>query len=252
MSKLRGLFCGLGLTALIGLSAGEARAGSLTLTVMSGSTTVYTITGNATSVSPNLTTLNNDLKLDGLGAYKFTGLGGSANTSPGASGSSFVASGGNLQVTAGGAGEGSPLTVIVSESGFSAPTSGTTNTLVATTGANYGNVAAGTTSDTASLRDATPTTYTTPPATADFAGTALATGSSSLPIASFMSPVTLTNTLTLSLTGITGTGSNGFSGQTTITTNGTIPEPTSIIMMLTGMPLPLVVLGLLRRRRAAA
>jgi hypothetical protein len=31
-----------------------------------------------------------------------------------------------------------------------------------------------------------------------------------------------------------------------------IPEPASLVMMLTGMPLPLVVLGLLRRRRAAA
>jgi hypothetical protein len=44
-------------------------------------------------------------------------------------------------------------------------------------------------------------------------------------------------------------GSVGFTNKVTVTG---IPEPASVVMMLTGMPLPLVVLGLLRRRRAAA
>jgi hypothetical protein len=41
--------------------------------------------------------------------------------------------------------------------------------------------------------------------------------------------------------------------QITVSTKfvSAIPEPASLVMMLTGMPLPLVVLGLLRRRRAA-
>jgi hypothetical protein len=250
MSKLRGLFFGLGLTALIGLSAGEAQAASLTLTVMSGSTTVYTVTGNATAVTANVATVNNNLSLDGLGAYKFTNLGGSSSTSSGASGSSYVESTGILTVTPGGAGAGSPLTVIVTEGGFTAPTSGAMNTLDAFTGANYAGVSTGTQSDTGSLTDATPTTYMTGTATANYTGTPLATGSASTPITSFVSPITLTNTLTLAINATSGTGSNGFSGQTTITTSA-VPEPASLIMMLTGMPLPVVLLGLLRRRAAA-
>jgi hypothetical protein len=31
-----------------------------------------------------------------------------------------------------------------------------------------------------------------------------------------------------------------------------VPEPASVVMFLTGMPLPLVVVGLLRRRRRVA
>jgi hypothetical protein len=37
-----------------------------------------------------------------------------------------------------------------------------------------------------------------------------------------------------------------------VTSTTVIPEPASLILMLTGMPLPLVVMGLIRRRRAAA
>ena len=55
------------------------------------------------------------------------------------------------------------------------------------------------------------------------------------------------NSATINLTA----GSNQFSVAARFNANA-VPEPASIIMMLTGMPLPLVVMGLLRRRRAAA
>jgi hypothetical protein len=62
---------------------------------------------------------------------------------------------------------------------------------------------------------------------------------------------TLANSDVLSMKG----SSLGATDQFTVASRFTaraIPEPASLVMMLTGMPLPLVVLGLLRRRRAAA
>ena len=43
---------------------------------------------------------------------------------------------------------------------------------------------------------------------------------------------------------------DGFNTQATVTAT-TIPEPASMVMFMTGMPLPLVLVGLLRRRRLA-
>jgi len=55
---------------------------------------------------------------------------------------------------------------------------------------------------------------------------------------------------------ISGNGANPNAkdvfGSATTLTAGPIPEPASIVIFLTGMPLPLVVVGLLRRRRRAA
>lgn len=62
----------------------------------------------------------------------------------------------------------------------------------------------------------------------------------------------LGNMMTISLA--SGTSSvpvkDGFNTQATVTAT-TIPEPASMVMFMTGMPLPLVLVGLLRRRRRA-
>jgi hypothetical protein len=65
----------------------------------------------------------------------------------------------------------------------------------------------------------------------------------------YVQPYALTNQITLNIRG-TGNANNsiiGFQGSTTITA---VPEPASLVMMLTGMPVPLMVLGMLRRRKA--
>jgi len=63
----------------------------------------------------------------------------------------------------------------------------------------------------------------------------------------------ITSKLVITMTG-NGSASNNstdvFSNTTTLTASS-IPEPASMVLFLTGMPLPLVVLGLLRRRRRA-
>jgi hypothetical protein len=65
----------------------------------------------------------------------------------------------------------------------------------------------------------------------------------------YITPYALTSTLTLHITG-TGNANNsivGFQGSATLMA---VPEPASLVMMLTGMPVPLMVLGVLRRRKA--
>lgn len=65
----------------------------------------------------------------------------------------------------------------------------------------------------------------------------------------YTTPYALTNQITIHVTG-NGTSNNSivaFQGSTVITA---VPEPASLVMLLTGMPMPLMVLGMLRRRKA--
>jgi len=66
-------------------------------------------------------------------------------------------------------------------------------------------------------------------------------------------PYALVNQVMIQITGggSTPNAKDVFGSATTLTAGG-VPEPASIVMFLTGMPLPLVVVGLLRRRRRAA
>jgi hypothetical protein len=85
------------------------------------------------------------------------------------------------------------------------------------------------------------------------AGASTLSGSQNVPgsttFSPYATPYALTNQIILHITG-TGNSNNsivGFQGSTTITS---VPEPASLVMMLTGMPVPLMVLGMLRRRKA--
>jgi hypothetical protein len=66
----------------------------------------------------------------------------------------------------------------------------------------------------------------------------------------YVQPYTLTNQITINLTGngATNNAVDAFQGSTTIMA---VPEPASLVMFLTGMPVPLMVLGMLRRRKAS-
>jgi hypothetical protein len=257
MSKLRGIFLSLGLAAIAGLTASEARAGTLTITVMAGTTTIYTQSGGATTLNvgtAGLTALNNTLTADGFGGYHFNGLQGSSNNGTTSTTNAYILTSGSVTATPGGSGTGTPLTIILNEGGFTAPSSGAVNTLAAFTQANYGTVATGAQSDSGSFSDSSspPVTMSTGTATADYSGSPISQGSSSATVPPYMAPFSLSNTLNVSITSSpsSNNGSDGFSGQTTLTATA-VPEPASIVMMLTGLPLPLVLLGLLRRRAAA-
>jgi len=233
--------------------AGEARSETLTLSVFAGTDTtaspIYTTTGGATSVTADTGILNGALAGAGFGAYSFGVLGGTSNN-PGSTQigvGAFILTTGSLSVSAGGSGEGAPITVVLTEGGFTLPTNGPSLTDTAT--ANIGGASSASQSSTGVFTDATGASVATP--------TSLLTSSGSVTtsagLAPYAIPFTLDSQTTLSLVSASRNplvpGANGF---TQLVSTTAIPEPASLVMMLTGMPLPLVVLGLLRRRRAAA
>jgi hypothetical protein len=85
------------------------------------------------------------------------------------------------------------------------------------------------------------------------AGSSTLSGSQNTPgstsFAPYVTPYALTNQIVLHLTG-TGNANNSIAGFQGSTTLMAVPEPASLVMMLTGMPVPLMVLGVLRRRKA--
>jgi hypothetical protein len=258
MARHRGLFLALGFCALIGLTARESRAESIIMTISwtGGSITVDTAVSSQflgagssdTNLIVNVGAVNSFLNSNGS-AINFTGTLGAGSNFPGGNPNPLVAN-----LTAGGTavlngtGTATSITISVSEAGFTTP-SGLPGTLSSTQTAI---IAPGVVPiTTGGMNQSSTSSYNTTltPTLATDVGT-FQTNSVKLtsPIAS---SYTLDNTTTIDLT-----GSPKASGTTdqfqTLTTLTAVPEPTSIIMMLTGVPLPLVVLGLLRRRRAAA
>ena len=57
--------------------------------------------------------------------------------------------------------------------------------------------------------------------------------------------------MTINLAANPSSPTDGFTGSVRVTGTA-VPEPASMVMFMTGMPLPLVLVGLLRRRRRAA
>jgi hypothetical protein len=249
MMKHRGLILALGLTALLGLSARESRAANMQLLVIYGGST-FTFTGTQNAVTPSLTVLNGDLAGSG---YSFTGIGGSSNNGF-ATTNAFVADSGTLQVTAGGT--GGPLTIIVTETGFTAPASGTGNTMLSTQGATFTNTTTassqmdvGNFMDNGSVNQSLPTSPSTLFGTTPASQSASATAG----LPAYAIPFTLTSTTMINMGAASSSspGNDVFTSTTSVQAT-VVPEPASLILTLTGMPLPLVVMGLLRRRRAAA
>jgi len=70
-------------------------------------------------------------------------------------------------------------------------------------------------------------------------------------ISPYVTPYALTNRIIVDITG-NGSANNSVVQANSATTLASVPEPASLVMFLTGMPLPLVVVGLLRRRRRVA
>lgn len=96
----------------------------------------------------------------------------------------------------------------------------------------------------------------TPPNVIPIPATGMSNASASSPtlstgVAPFVVPYALTNLMTIDVTG------NDAGNATVIqansgTTLSSVPEPASMVVFLTGIPLPIALVGLLRRRRAAA
>jgi hypothetical protein len=242
MQRHRGLLMSLALSAVMGLMGTQANAGSISLSVDLNGVVIFTATSIAPdqSVSAALAGVNSALAAHGS-AYRFTGLSAQSNYTGSAVGSLQT----TFQLNTSGSGTTSDvLSIDTTQSGFLSPT-GADGKALSTVGGSY-NTASGSLSYTSDYQGANTPTLVFPVSGSDsFSGT---TGL--LPIGTVPSGYQLSNHFLISLT----KGPSVFLGSTGgIVVSAAVPEPSSVVTMLMGMPLPLaVVFGLIRRRLSAA
>jgi len=240
---LTGVACCL---ALLVVANRSARAEIITYTIDANGIPITLPTpGGATSTSSSfssaeLTTLNAQLAADGS-AYTFSALGGSSNY-PGASTGGILSLAGIVTVGATGS---TSLTVTEMETGFISPSS-VPGTLTSSSSVTFNNAGTGNSQTTHSSFNA----ITTPPMTL---ASSSSTGPNSpnpgppgtAPIA-FTTSYALDNSISFSLS----TSTPGAVDNFTLSAKATaVPEPASVVTMLIGLPLPLVGLAWLRRRK---
>jgi len=239
-----------GLTAVIGLMAPEARAGTLTMTISWGTHTVTVTPGSAlalpgssnSNLQVDTASLNSQLNSGGS-AFNFSNLG---SNSVGKDGSVYPVSGTlNEGGTAAFTNAGGLTTITISAvlDGYTNPTGN--GTLTSGTTALFTNANAGDSqSVSTSFNGATVATWPPPPIAVPSPAPSVfqPTIAPKITTMNLSSGYTLDTSLTLSLT----SGNDAFGVSIVAAT--VVPEPASLVLMLIGMPLPLVVAGLLRRR----
>jgi hypothetical protein len=237
----------------MGLFAGQAQAEVITITITTGSSTIVTTPfelpgASSSSVGIDVSALNPLLTAAGS-AYQFSSLGATSDF-PGQTGDvgGALSLNGQIFIPAGTTSGDTALSITATEGGFTAPT-GPTGTLVSSTSGTF-TQANGGSSTAFSMFNSTSTSPVT--LTAVGPNSSL-NGTASIGVAPVSTGYTLTNQISFALP-LPGSGSvaqptDSFGVAATITATNVIPEPGSIVMMLTGLPLPLVVMGLFRRHR---
>ena len=210
------------------------------------------IFGPVASVSPDrqivltqaqLNTINGTLSSDGS-AYRVTSLSAGSNFNGGATGflqiTAQVAVLGNTGTTA------LPLSFDATQSGFLSPT-GMNGTIHNAEGGSNSSNATGTISYTGDFQGtASPTLVSALGSSGSFS-----TSNGPTPIVGGV-PMgyELSSHIVVNM-GDVLTSAAGVTGTTTVTASG-VPEPATVVMVLTGLPVPLVLMGMLRRRKAKA
>jgi hypothetical protein len=246
MRRLRGSLYGLALMALTGLMANRAEAGSIMLSVDLGGTVIF---GPVASVSPDisvtlstadLASLNGDLASAGS-AYRFTQLSANSNFDGGATGFLQI----NAQIAVGAIGNTTTsLSIDATQGGFLSPL-GPNGTILNAVGGSNSNNATGGLTYTGDFQN----TLSTPvPITLTGDLGRFSNGNGPTSIGTVPSGYSLSSHLIVNM-GDVPTSTLGVTGTTTVTA---VPEPASVVMLLTGLPMPLVFMGLLRRRKAKA
>lgn len=258
MPRHRGFILVLGLCALMGLTAREACAGNLTMTLTwtGGSLTfdntsgLYALPGSTTdSLLVNINAVNGFLAANGS-ALTFSALGASSNFPGGVpipTQATLSETGTAVLASASGA---TGITISVLQAGFTTP-SGGVGTLSSGQTAIFTNMAAGDTEASNSSYNAA----NTPTLTSTSTGTGLQAYSptNSLGVGAIASGYSLDNSASISFAGsAVGPGTTDQFAVAATLSAVLVPEPASLVMMLTGLPMPLVMLALLRRRRGAA
>jgi hypothetical protein len=253
------------LSALVGLTATGARAETISMTITLGNGATFPVDSVAT-IDPSgqgytvdaagLTAIN--LFLAGQHSdYRFgngstiapstTSLGGSSNFA-GSSQANLVLTGEIHNVGGGSGTNPGILTITETESLFTSPT-GSAGTLTSSSSGNFTNQPAGAGhtafSDFNTTNTPTYHVYST--------GTGVNSGTTNGPVSMGLTSVptlfTLSNSITFNLAA--GTVLNNVVDSFGVTAVVTaVPEPASLVMLLTGMPVPLAIVGWLRRRKA--
>jgi hypothetical protein len=229
------------MTALLGFMGSQAQAGPIMFSVDLGGTVIF---GPTSTV--NIATLNSDLAhADSIYRFVTTGGGGLSATSnfPGGA-TGFLQTTGNITIVAGT--NTAALSVDVVQSGFLSPV-GPSGTLLSTASGTYVNTT-GTTTYTSDFQGtlAAPLAFTQ----AGSGSFSTTNPPPSMAVGAVPSGYELSNHFVISLAGSPVGASEGFSGEAIVST---VPEPASVVMLVTGMPLPLaIVFGLIRRRKTMA
>jgi hypothetical protein len=243
--------------------ASEARAELITLTIVANGTPIVITnapipTGTPASlVNPptsaqglSINTGNLNLALAGVGSnYQFTELGVTSNWSGTTdSTGAFLKVGGTVFLAPGLAPDATSLTISVTEDGFTAPV-GSGAVLTVTANSNFAGAPAGSTQG-ANTGSYNATDLNVGDLVSSGVTTNNPSASMSMGIGSTATGFSLDNSLSISL--LSNAGSNSADTfAVTAQVTAAVPEPASMVVMLTGMPLPLAVVGLLLRRRRA-
>jgi hypothetical protein len=244
--------CGLGLLAC---EVREASAGIVIEMSLNGG---VTFTDLAAFTTPLLTdplqlqnygTVNLDLLNTFLGAsgsaYQFTALGGSSNWAGQPDGGALSITGG-IEIPAGAAGTNT-LLLRETEAGFTSP-SGPAGTLLSASTATFSGAEKGNLHTASSSFNLLSTPLYQVLSNGTFPNNQ--GGNQMAAIPAFVTPYTLDNEIRFGLIGspkFSPTDNFGLAAAATV-----IPEPASVVVMMIGLPVPLVGLAWLRRRRALA
>lgn len=229
--------------ALSGFMANRADAGSIALSVDLNGVSIYTATSSSPdqSVSAVLATVNSALGAHGS-AYRFSSLSANSNYTGGANGTLQT----NFQLNTSGSGTTTAvLSIDTTQGGFLSPV-GPNGALDSSAGGSWGN-AAGSVSYTSDYQGAPSPTLVFPIAGANGS---YSSDTGPVPVGTVPSGYSLSNHFLISVTKGANTTLGG-TGTATLTASS-VPEPASVVMMLTALPVPLVFMGLLRRRKAKA
>jgi hypothetical protein len=251
MTMHHGKSWALALIALIGLSAGEARAANISMTIDLSSgppiiVDLFTTGGTATDYGTvNLALLNAALTARGS-AYTFNALGGQSNF-PGTSAQGQLTISGGIQISAGSLGD-TFLKITETETGFTSPT-GPSGSLQSASAGVFSNADAGTGHTASSAFNGTSTpTYSVLSTGLSLNGGGGASSAGVAPVASLYS---LTNVITFGLSPKPFLNVVDGFGVAARIEAAAVPEPASLVTMMMGVPFPLVIFGLLRRRALA-
>jgi hypothetical protein len=238
----------------MGLMANEARAGVISMSIDLGGGPV-SIDGFATVQTANvygldIVGLNAALAAAGS-AYQFASLGGDSNQGlPSNATEADLNMHGGLFHQDGVGGSNFFLKLFITQDGWAAPTG--SGTLASSSTGNFNNQTAGGGHEaTSEYNPAVPG-----PVAGPYSVLSTTTdpnpqgGMASVAVSPVVALFTLQNTITFALTpNGTLTVSDGFSVETKLTA-AAVPEPASVVMMVTALPLPLLFMGMLRRRSA--